>query len=298
VSLTGPLATPDQILRRLEWRVIRRLDGRMQGDYRTLLKGHGIDVAELREYEHGDDVRHIDWNVSARMDTPYVRTYLEDRELSAWLLLDRTASMTFGLSERPKDLVLVELATTFARLLTRKGNLVGAILFNRGVEQTIPLRNGRNHVLRITQALLAPIETNGESTKLADLVEAANRTLKRRSLVIIVSDFISEPGWERAISVLNQRHEVVAIHLWDAREEELPDVGLIVVEDAETGELLSVDTGDPEFRSRFQQAALDRREELRAAAARAHIDIHSVSTDDDLVQSLTRIVELRRRRRR
>jgi uncharacterized protein (DUF58 family) len=298
MSPTGHLATPDQILRRLEWRVIRHLDGRVQGDYRTSLHGHGIDVADLREYEYGDDVRHIDWNVSARMDTPYVRTYLEDRELTAWLLLDRTSSMTFGLEERPKELVLLELATSFARILTRGGNLVGAILFNNAVDQTIPPRNGRNHVLRITHALLQPVVSTGTATKLADLLEAASRTIKRRSLVIIVSDFITEPGWERSLLMLSRRHEVVAIHLRDAREDELPDVGLIVVEDVETGELLSVDTSDQEFRNRFRDAAQQRDSDLRAAAARAQVDLHPVSTDDDLVQALIRIVELRRRRRR
>jgi uncharacterized protein (DUF58 family) len=298
MSPTGHLATPDQILRRLEWRVLRRLDGRVQGDYRTSLQGHGIDVADLREYEYGDDVRHIDWNVSARMDTPYVRTYLEDRELTAWLLLDRTPSMTFGLSERPKELVLLELATAFARIFTRGGNLVGAILFNNAVEQTIPPRNGRNHVLRIAQALLKPVASSGAETKLSDLLEAANRTIKRRSLVIIVSDFISEPGWERSLSVLSRRHEVVAIHLSDPQEGELPDVGLIVVEDVETGELLSVDTSDQEFRSRFRDAAQKRDADLRAAASQAQVELHPVSTDDDLVRALLRIVELRRRKRR
>src|SRR5215211_5014608 len=204
-------ATPEQLLRRLEWRVIRRLDGRLQGDYRTLFHGVGIDLADLREYELGDDVRHIDWNVTARMDTLYLRTYLEDRELTAWLLLDRSPSMGFGPTDRPKELMLIELATVLARVLTRSGNRVGAILYNNAVERTIPPRSGRNQVLRLTHHLLQPAVPTGTSTKLADLVHAGAGAMKRRSLVVIVSDFISEPGWERALTLLSQRHELVAI---------------------------------------------------------------------------------------
>ena len=141
-TMPSSAPTPERILRRLEWRVIRRLDGRLQGDYRTMFHGVGLDLADLREYEPGDDVRHIDWNVTARLDTPYVRTFLEDRELTAWLLLDRSPSMGFGPTDRPKEQVLIELATTLARLFTRGGNRVGAILYNNAVERTIAPRSG------------------------------------------------------------------------------------------------------------------------------------------------------------
>lgn len=297
MSPNGLPETPEKLLKRLEWHVIRRLDGRMQGDYRTFLHGQGIDVADLREYEHGDDVRHIDWNVSARMDSPYVRTYLEDRELTAWLLLDRTPSMTFGLTERPKNAVLAELASALARLLSRSGNRVGALLLNGDAVATIPPRTGRNHVLRISQHVMKPVESTQSSTDLSMFLAVANRTITRRSLVIIVSDFISEPGWERELSALTQRHEVVAIHLCDPRESEIPDAGLIVIEDSETGELLSVDTSDPEFRMRFREAAERSRAELVAATRQARVDLHPVSTEDDLVEALVRIVDRRRRRR-
>src|SRR6185312_8526923 len=133
-----PALTPESVLRRLEWRVIRRLDGRLQGDYRTLFRGTGIDVVDLREYQPGDDLRHVDWNVTARMDTPYVRGYLEDREVTAWLLLDCSPSMDFGPIERRKHVVLTEVAATVAQLLARGGNRIGALLFDTGVEQTIP----------------------------------------------------------------------------------------------------------------------------------------------------------------
>jgi len=291
-------ATPERVLRRLEWRVIRRLDGRLQGDYRTLLRGAGIDLADLRDYEPGDDVRSIDWNVTARTDSVHVRTYHEDRDLTAWLLLDRSPSMSFGPVDRPKELVLTELATTLARLLTRGGNRVGAILYNNRPERVMAPRTGRNQVLRLAHDLLRPVESTGTATDLGDLFRLASSTIQRRSLVLVVSDFISEPGWERALALLSQRHELIAIHLVDQRELELPDAGLIVVEDAETGELLSVDTSDVEFRHRFHEVAEARQHELLASARRAGVDLYTVSTDEDLVGALVRIVAVRRKRKR
>ena len=295
---SAPPVTPERVLRRLEWRVIRRLDGRLQGDYRTLFHGVGIDFADLRDYEPGDDVRHIDWNVTARLDAPHVRTYLEDRELTAWLLLDRSPSMTFGPTDRPKENVLTDLAITLARILTRGGNRVGAILYNNTVEKTVPARGGRNQVLRLAHELLRPAAPTGTTTDLTGLVRAAASSIKRRSLVVLVSDFLSEPGWERPLALLGERHELMAIRLYDPGEFELPDAGLIVVEDAETGEMLSVDTGDPAFRARFHEVATQRQAELTTAAVRAGVDLHTVSTRDDLVSSLVGIVERRRKQRR
>jgi uncharacterized protein (DUF58 family) len=290
--------TPERILRRLEWRVIRRLDGRLQGDYRTMFHGVGLDLADLREYEPGDDVRHIDWSVTARMDSPYVRTFLEDRELTAWLLLDRSPSMGFGPTERPKEQVLIELSTTLARILTRGGNRVGAILFNNAVEETIEPSSSRNQVLRLTRELLRPAVPTGTTTKLVELVEHASSVIRRRSLIVIISDFISEPGWERPLSVLSRRHEVVALRLSDPRELDLPDAGVLVIEDVETGDLVSVDTSDPAFRRRFHELAAAQEASLQDAARRAGIDLHDVSTEDDLVDAMVRIVERRKRQRR
>ena len=290
--------TPERLLRRLEWQVIRRLDGLLQGNYRTAFRGVGTDFLDLREYEPGDDVRHIDWNVTARMDTPFVRQYAEERELTAWLLLDRSPSMGFGPIERPKELVLSELATTFARLFTRSGNRVGAILFDNEIEETLPPRSSRNQVLALTRNLLRPPRSNGAITDLTGLLETALGAIRRRSLVVLISDFITAPGWERPLLELTERHEVVAIRLLDPREYELPDAGVIVVEDAETGEQLVVDSSDAEFRYRLREAGEHREAELRAATLRAGVDIYEVSTADDLVQALVRIIESRKRRRR
>jgi len=296
-----PLAeqtTPERILHRLEWRVIRRLDGLLQGDYRTLFYGVGMDFADLREYQPPDDVRRIDWNVTARMDAPHVREYIEDRELTAWMLLDRSPSMSFGLEERPKGLVLTEVVATLARLLTRRGNRVGAILYNNAVERTIPPLGGRNQVLRLAHDLLRPPPTTGTATDLNGLIHAGLNTIKRRSLVFLVSDFISEPGWERPLLVLGRRHDVVAIRLWDPREVELPDVGVIVMEDAETGEQVFVDTSDPQLRRRLGELARAREERLQEGFLRAGVDVFDISTEEDLVSALVRMAEQRKRRRR
>lgn len=291
--------SPDEILQRLEWRVIRRLDGLMQGDYRTLFYGTGIDFADIREYQANDDIRHIDWNVTARMDTPYVRQFVEDRDVTAWFLLDLSPSMGFGPAARPKQLVLAEYVATLARLLVRSGNRVGAILYNSQVEQTIPPRGSRNQVLRLMRAILRqPGEASGHATDLSKLLEAGLNTFKRRSLVFVISDFISEPGWERPLTLLNRRHELVGIRLYDPREVELPDAGMIVVEDAETGEQLLVDTGHPEFRRRFLAAAQRREAELKTTLKRAGVDLFGISTEEDLVGAIVRMAGLRKRRRR
>ena len=292
--------TPERLLRRLEWRILRRLDGRLQGDYRTLFRGTGVDFTDLREYEPGDDLRHIDWNVTARMDTPYVRQYVEDRELTAWLLLDHSASMGFGPVDRQKNLVLAEVATTLAHILAKGGNRVGAVLFGRDVEQVIPPASGRNQVLRIARELIEPATTPapGTTTDLSVLLRAAHGMARRRSLIVIVSDFISEPGWDVMLALLARRHEVVAIQVADPREFEIPSVGMVYVEDAETGEQIFVDTDDPVFQRRLSEAAYARQAELVEATRSAGVDLHQVLTDEDLVRALMRISALRKRRRR
>jgi uncharacterized protein (DUF58 family) len=291
--------TPDRILHRLDWHVIRRLDGLLQGDYRSLFYGYGLDFADLREYQPEDDIRYIDWNVTARMDAPYVRQYVEDREITGWFLLDLSPSMDFGTTSGLKRGVLIDVVTTLARLLTRHGNRVGAIFYGGKVERTIPARGGRLHVLRLVNDLLKqPQLPKAPFTNLAPLLDAGLHAIRRRSLIFIVSDFISEPGWERTLSVLGQRHEVLAVRLWDPRELELPDVGMIVMEDAETGEQLYVDTHDPVFRRRFREAAEQREAALNDMFKRSGVDVLSIATGEDLVRAIVRFAGLRRQRRR
>ncbi|HYF64287.1 MAG TPA: DUF58 domain-containing protein [Herpetosiphonaceae bacterium] len=290
-------ARPEQIVQRIDWHVIRRLDGLLRGDYRSLFYGQGLDIADLREYQAEDDVRAIDWNVTARMDAPYVRQYVEDREITAWFLLDLSPSMDFGTVEKQKRAVLIEVVATLARLLTRHGNRIGAVLYGRA-ERMIPARGGRLQVLRVVNDLLAqPTLDRAALTNLTRLVESGLHAIKRRSLVFLVSDFISAPGWERPLRLLSQRHDVIAVRLTDPREIDLPDIGPIVMQDAETGEQLYVDTGDRRFRQRFRELAERRAAAIDEALARAQVSPLALSTDDDLVRALVRFNALRRQRR-
>jgi uncharacterized protein (DUF58 family) len=298
--MTEFASAPERVLQRLDWTVVRRLDGLLQGDYRSLFRGNGLDFADLRMYEYGDDVRHIDWNVTARMDTPYVREYLEDREITAWFLLDLSPSVDFGTveAERVKRSVLVDVVTTLARVLTRHGNKVGAIFYGSEIERTIPARGGRVQVLRLINDLQQhPRRGSSPFTDLAVLLDAGQRWIKGRSLVFVISDFISAPGWERALQQLTVKHEVVAIRLYDRRERELPDVGPMLMDDAETGEQLYIDTHDRSFRRRFQEASQRREAELAAAFRRAGVDAIDLSTDEDLLAAIVRMAARRKRSR-
>ncbi len=291
------LLSPEAILRRLHWQVVRRLDGRLQGDYRTLLRGDGTDFLDLRAYEWGDDVRHIDWNATARMDELLVRDFMEDRELTAWLLIDRSRSMAFGPAGRTKEDVLRELAAVFGQLLVRNGNRVGAVIFDGEHHTILPPRQGRNHLLVLMQALLRPVDA-AASTDLAKLFRTAEHLLRRRSLVVVISDFVSAPDWDRPLLRLTRRHEVIAVRMVDPREHELPDAGLLYVQDAETGEVLLVDSSDPEFRRRLHALADDHDDTIRRSVARARVDLHVVSTDGDLLGAFVRMATSRRPRRR
>ncbi len=290
-------ADAEQLLLRLEWTVIRRLDGLLHGDYRCFFRGPGIDLADLREYQYHDDVRHIDWNVTARMQTPYVRVFNEDRDLTAWFLLDLSASLDFG-SRVKKQAVSAEFVGVLARLLTRHGNRVGALCYGSSVDTVVPARSGRRHVLHLLHVLLARPVTKPAPTQLASLLDHAARIVPRRSLVFVVSDFISAPGWEESLARLALRHEVIAIRLSDPLEHEIPDIGMLLLQDAESGEQLFLDTHDRTFRRRFAELAEKREEDLREGFATAGVDALELSTESDLLDALLRFAELRELRSR
>ena len=307
-TLPGPA---DRLLRELEWKVIRRLDGLLQGDYRTLMRGSGLDLADLREYQPHDDVRHIDWNVTARLNQPHVRVFTEDREMTAWFLLDLSPSINFGPQGRAKRDILTSFVAVLSRLITRHGNRVGAMLYGgapgqaeRAVDAVLPPRSSRAHVLHLVHRLMAPVDTpstrhtaaGGAATELRRLLHTGLSSVRRRSTVFVVSDFISAPGWEKPLAQLAQRHDVVAVRLLDPLELSLPDVGLITLRDAESGEQLQVDTHDAAFRRRFARLAAEREAALREGLARAGADTMELCTDDDLVDALLRFMDLRQRR--
>ena len=287
----------DAVLRRLEWTVLRRLDGMLHGDYRTLFRGFGLDLADLREYQYNDDVRHIDWNVTARMQQPYVRTFNEEREVTGWFLLDLSPSVDFGSSSMLKRTVSAEFVAVLARLLTKHGNRVGALLYGEDLDTVIPTRAGRRHVLHLLHRMTTrEIRNAARETDLGAFFHAAGEVMKRRSLVFVVSDFVSKPGWGPALARLSRRHEVIAVRLYDPLEMELPDLGLVVIQDSETGEQVLVDTHDAKFRARFAEAAARREQEVRTALRQAQVDALELCTDDDLADAIFRFADLRKRR--
>ena len=293
-----PAQNAESVLRRLEWTVLRRLDGVLQGNYLTLFRGFGLDLADLREYRFGDDARTIDWNATARLQEPHVRQFNEDREVTAWFLVDLSGSINFGAGTATKRALAVDFVALVARLLTRHGNRVGALLYTDRVDVVLPARAGRRDVLHLIDQIqkTGSVRRPSKTTQLAELLERALQTVKRRSLVFVVSDFISEPGWDRAAALLGQRHDVLAVRLYDALEMSLPDVGLVIMEDAETGQQLFVDTHEDGFRKRFATLAAERETALREALAVAGADCIELSTSDDLVDTLLRFARLRKRR--
>ena len=303
----APRAAQERLLLRLEWRVVRRLDGRQAGGYRTAHRGTGTDLAGLREYVEGDDARHIDWNVTARLNEPQLRLFNEDRELTVWLVLDRSASMTVGAPGRGKHDVVSELALVLARLFGRGGNRVGALLYDvpGGQVRTVPPGTGRRHALRIGVELARTEQVErkggngrrGGTTDLAAMLNAVAKLARRRALIVVISDFIGDGDWERSLLRLVPRHEVVALRVIDTADDELPDAGLVVVEDAETGEQLVIDSGDPLLRARVRAGAEERDARLAAGMRRAAVPLHRIDTSADLATALIEVVASTRRRR-
>jgi uncharacterized protein (DUF58 family) len=297
------MQTADQLLKQLEWTVIRRLDGMLQGDYRTLFRGVGLDLADLREYQLHDDVRHIDWNVTARLQVPHVRQFTEDREINAWFLLDLSASVDFGSHTTRKRDVLVQFVGVLARLMTRHGNKVGALLYSNQLDTVIPARGSRLHVLHLLHSLLQPaVATAHKDTKpkdqthLDDLLMGALGHIKRRSLVFVVSDFISTPGWEKPLGQLAQKHEVIAVRLVDPAEQALPDIGMVTLEDPETGEQLLVDMHDKKVRTRYEELAAQNEADIFTSFAKAGVDALELSTVEALINTIVRFAQMRKQR--
>lgn len=304
--MSAPAENAERLLRRIEWTSLRRLDGLLQGDYRTLMRGSGLDLADLREYQYQDDVRRIDWNATARLDVPHVRDYLETRDLAAWFVVDLSASMDFGsgtVSKRDRALGFIAL---LGRLLMRHGNRFGAVMGDGRLQRLLPARGGRRHLLQLLtwaapNRVVEPQPEEGlpvGGTDLAQLLARAGSLIRRRSLVFVLSDFIAEPGWEHALTRLSLRHEVIAIRLLDPMEQALPDLGLVPMRDAETAEWLMVDTHDAELRARYERIAQAREEALLESLARAGVDTLALTTEDDLAMAVLDFIRQRKLRSR
>jgi len=291
-----PLETPERLLQRLEFSVVRRLDGFLFGDYRGLFYGPSLDLAEVREYQPGDEVRRIDWNVTARMNRLFVRQYLEEREITAWLLVDLSPSMAFGTRRRLKRELAIEFAGVASYIIARHGDKVGVMTFPGRDVPVVPPRTGRRHALRIVH-LLRRAETTGQGpTDLAATLRAATGLLRRRHLVFIVSDFIAPPGWEHPLRDLSRRHDVIAVWIRDPAEEALPDVGMVPVRDPETGAHCWIDTSDGRVRAAYEKLVAERRARVTTAFRQARTDPLELSTAESMVESLVRFVVRRRKR--
>ena len=290
----------EALLQQLEWTVLRRLDGLLQGDHKTLFRGSGLELADLREYQAHDDVRHIDWNVTARMQTPFVREHQEDREISAWFLLDLSGSMDFGSANTTKRQMMMNFVGVMAKLLMKRGNRIGALILNPAEAdgfKYIPARMGRRHLLHLLHVLdTSPNTQQVHQTHLNEWLARANGLLKRRSSVFVVSDFMGAYNWASELSALGRRHDTVAARLFDPAEMTLPNAGLMLLQDSETSEQLLLDTANAKFRNRYVQLVEEREQQLGTCFAQAGVDALELSTHEDLANALLRFSELRKRR--
>jgi len=283
-------------LRALELQVLRRLDGILQGDYEGLIPGHGSELGEARVYRPGDDVRRIDWNVTARTGEPHVRDTIADRELETTLVVDLSGSMSFGTARMEKRDLAIAGAAAIGYLAQRGGNRIGGLILEGEHRRRLPHRSGRRHFQAVLYAMLQTDRDTGRADLAAGLREA-DRVARRRGLAVVVSDFLDESAWDRELRVLARRHDVIAIEVVDPRELALTDVGVLAVTDPETGRQRWVDTSSAGLRSRFAAAAAHQRAEIAAAIRGTGADHLVLQTDHDWVRDVVRHVSRRRRGR-
>lgn len=281
-------------IRRIEIRTNRLVNDVLAGEYHSVFKGQGVEFEEVREYQHGDDIRTIDWNVTARMGEPFVKRYREERELTVLLLVDMSSSSRFGSTEQAKVEMAAELSAVLAFSAIKNNDQVGLVLFTDRIEKFIPPKKGKKHVLRLIRDLLA-FETPGGHTDIQCALEFLSRITSRKSVVFLISDFLSS-GYEKTLRVVNNRHDLIAISITDPREVELPPVGFVELQDAETGEIVVFDTFDTTDRQRFSEAAHQESEALNEAFRRLKVDHVPVRTDESYVDSLVRLFQRRAKR--
>ena len=279
----APLEILEQV-RRLELRMRRLVNSRFAGEYRSVYKGQGMEFSEVREYQPGDEVRSIDWNVTARLQKPYVKRYVEERELTVLLLIDCSASAHFGTRSRLKDDVALEVAAVLGLSALRNNDRVGVVAFTERIEHAVPPRKGRRHGLRLLRDLLA-LRPIGRRTDIALACEQAQRHLSHRSLVFVISD-CRDPGAEPALRRLAARHEVVVITVDDPVEKKLPAAGVLVLADPETGERVEIDSGDKAFRARYQSAAASAEADRIAMLTRSGVTSIALKTNEGIVEPL------------
>jgi uncharacterized protein (DUF58 family) len=282
-------------VRRIQIHTSRVTSEALAGTYHSAFRGRGVEFEEVRPYVVGDDVRTIDWNVSARAGAPHVKQFREERELCVMLAVDLSGSLDFGTRSQFKREMVAEMAATIAFSAIRNGDKVGLLAFTDRVERFVPPRKGTRHVLRIVRELLA-LKPQGSGTRIGEAIDEITRVVRKRSVLFVVSDFM-DTGWERSMSVARGRHDVIPVVVRDAAEDSLPVVGLLEVEDPETGETLVVDTSDRGVRARFAAAAAEDRAALQQAFRRMRMDAVEVETGGDFVKPLAEVFRRREARR-
>jgi uncharacterized protein (DUF58 family) len=294
---TPSAAVPPEVLRQvklLELRTRGLVNSLFTGEYRSVFKGQGMEFSEVREYQPGDEVRSIDWNVTARMQRPYVKRYIEERELTVMLAVDVSGSERFGTRRRFKSEVASELAAVLAMSAIRNNDRVGGLMFTDRIEHVVPPRKGRRHALRLIRDFLA-FEPVGRATDIGGATEYLNKMLGHKTIIFLVSDFLGE-SVERPLKLLAQRHDVVAVTVEDPSEHVLPDIGLVRFVDPETGAALDVDTSDPSVRAQFERHVSEDAERRRHLFRRLAIDEITVNTDTGIMEPLLRFFRARERR--
>jgi uncharacterized protein (DUF58 family) len=289
-------------MRQLEIRTRRQVDDTLSGQYHSVFKGRGLDFDEVREYITGDEIRTIDWNVTARAGRPFVKKFTEERELTIMLMVDVSASGNFGSAAQSKRELAAEIASVLAFSAIRNHDKVGLILYSDGIEEYVAPKKGRRHVLRMVREILF-FEPRGRGTDTVKALDFANQVLHRRAIVFLVSDFqaAGDPATalaslRRAMRQTGRRHDLVALHIQDAREKALPDVGLVALEDAETGEVVEVDTANPLVRARFEEEVEQRNQELRRGIRSEGVDSLELDTAESYLPALQRFFKNRQRR--
>src|SRR5713226_6000891 len=291
--ITGGVAI-DQLLRRSRWPVLRRLGFHPGGDERSSFRGTGLEYSDVREYQAGDDPRTIEWNITARSDRPYVRESLPDRGLDAWLLIDVSRSLDWGTARCLKRQLAIEFSAVVGQLLIGRGNRVGALLFDDRVRSIIPPSAGRTALLQLIARMERAAERPADGpTDLGRALTEAGRLIRRPSMMILISDFMTPGGWQQPLSSLAIRHEVVAVWITDPREREIPDVGVVTFEDPESGEQILVDTRSAHLRARFQEAAKAQRATIRTDLLRARAGVAELSTAAEIVPQLVAFIKQR-----
>ena len=297
MTSTEDRAVPQELLRkirRIEIRVRRILNTAFLGEYHSVFRGRGMEFSEVREYVPGDDIRAIDWNVTARLGYPYVKQFVEERELTVILVVDVSASGNYGSTGPSKREIATEVSALLAFSAIRNNDKVGLVAFSDRVEKYVPPRKGRQHVLRVIRELLF-LQPAGRGTRIADALGYVDRLQKRRSVVFLISDFLSE-GYDARLRVTGRRHDVIAIAINDPRERDLPPAGLLALEDAETGEMITIDAGDVRVRDEYRRLADEIVRQRNSTLEAVKVDRVELRTDGGYVEPLARLFRRRARR--